>query len=41
MSEWDATSYAGKGTILRVLRSEADRMFALAEPASAWQAPTA
>jgi uncharacterized protein (TIGR03083 family) len=41
MGEWDATSYEGKDTILRVLRGEAERMFALADPASAWQAPTA
>jgi uncharacterized protein (TIGR03083 family) len=41
MSQWDATSYEGKDTILTILRSEADRLFALAEPASAWDAPTA
>ncbi len=41
MGEWDATSYEGKGTILRVVRAEADRMFALAEPPDAWEAPTA
>jgi uncharacterized protein (TIGR03083 family) len=41
MGEWDATSYAGKDTILTVLRGEADRLFALAEPASEWDAPTA
>ncbi len=32
MGEWHATSYAGKDTILTVLRDEADRLFALAEP---------
>lgn len=41
MSEWDATSYEGKNTILRVVRYEADRLFALAEPPDAWDAPTA
>ncbi|MEV0388356.1 maleylpyruvate isomerase family mycothiol-dependent enzyme [Nonomuraea sp. NPDC050643] len=41
MNEWDATSYAGKDTILRVVRDEAERMFALAEPEEAWEAPTA
>ncbi len=41
MSEWDATTYEGKDTILRVLRGEADRLFALAEPPAAWDAPTA
>ncbi|MEV0621039.1 maleylpyruvate isomerase family mycothiol-dependent enzyme [Nonomuraea sp. NPDC050404] len=41
MNEWDATSYAGKDTILRVVRDEAERLFAMAEPEEAWQAPTA
>ncbi|UBU09867.1 maleylpyruvate isomerase family mycothiol-dependent enzyme [Nonomuraea gerenzanensis] len=41
MNEWDATSYAGKDTILRVVRQEAERLFALAEPEDAWEAPTA
>ena len=41
MSEWDATSYEGKGTILRVVRDEADKLFALADQPGAWDAPTA
>jgi uncharacterized protein (TIGR03083 family) len=41
MSEWDATTYEGKETILRVVRYEAERLFALAEPPGAWEAPTA
>jgi uncharacterized protein (TIGR03083 family) len=41
MSEWDATSYEGKDTILRVVREEAQRMFALADQPAAWDAPTA
>ncbi|MFG1710045.1 maleylpyruvate isomerase family mycothiol-dependent enzyme [Nonomuraea sp. M3C6] len=41
MNEWDATSYAGKDTILRVVRDEAERLFDLAEPEEAWEAPTA
>ncbi|MFC4111294.1 maleylpyruvate isomerase family mycothiol-dependent enzyme [Nonomuraea zeae] len=41
MNEWDATSYAGKDTILRVVAEEAERLFALAEPEEAWEAPTA
>ena len=41
MSEWDATSYEGKGTILRVVRDEADRLFEMAEQPGAWEAPTA
>jgi uncharacterized protein (TIGR03083 family) len=41
MSEWDATSYEGKDTILRVVREEAARMFSLADQPAAWDAPTA
>jgi uncharacterized protein (TIGR03083 family) len=41
MNHWDATSYEGKDTILRVVRDEAERLFALAEPEEAWEAPTA
>ena len=41
MSEWDATSYEGKGTILRVVRNEAERLFEMAEAPGAWEAPTA
>jgi uncharacterized protein (TIGR03083 family) len=41
VSEWDATSYEGKDTILRVVRDEADKLFALAEQPGAWEAPTA
>ncbi len=41
MGEWDATSYQGKDTILRVVREEAQRMFALADQPTAWDAPTA
>lgn len=41
MSEWDATTVEGKDTILRVVREQANRMFALAEPTEAWKAPTA
>jgi uncharacterized protein (TIGR03083 family) len=41
MGEWDATSYEGKDTILRVVREEAARMFALASQSAAWDAPTA
>jgi len=31
MSEWNATTYEGKPTILRVVREQAERMFAMAE----------
>jgi uncharacterized protein (TIGR03083 family) len=41
MSEWNAMTYDGKDTILRVVRTEAERMFAMAEGPQAWDAPTA
>ena len=41
LSEWNAMTYEGKDTILRVVRDEAGQMFALAERPGAWDAPTA
>jgi len=41
MSEWNAMTYEGKDTILRVVRREASEMFRLAEQPGAWTAPTA
>jgi uncharacterized protein (TIGR03083 family) len=41
MTEWNAMTYAGKDTILRVVQDEASRMFALAGQPGAWDAPTA
>ena len=41
LSEWNAMTYEGKDTILRVVREEAAQMFALAEQPGAWEAPTA
>jgi len=41
MSEWNAMTYEGKDTILRVVRHEAQRFFALADRPEAWEAPTA
>jgi uncharacterized protein (TIGR03083 family) len=41
MSEWNAMTYEGKDTILRVVRREAEEMFALADQPGAWDAPTA
>ena len=41
MSEWNAMTYEGKDTILRVVRREADEMFTLAGQPGAWEAPTA
>jgi uncharacterized protein (TIGR03083 family) len=41
MSEWDATTYEAKDTLLRVVRREAERFFALVQAPDAWHAPTA
>ena len=41
MSEWNAMTYAGKDTILRVVQEQAGQMFALADQPDAWEAPTA
>jgi uncharacterized protein (TIGR03083 family) len=41
MSEWNAMTYEGKDTILRVVREQANQMFALAEQPGAWDAQTA
>jgi uncharacterized protein (TIGR03083 family) len=41
MSAWNAMTYDGKDTILRVVREEAERMFAMAEAPGAWEARTA
>jgi uncharacterized protein (TIGR03083 family) len=41
MSEWNAMTYEGKDTILRVVRRDADEMFTLADHPEAWEAPTA
>ena len=41
MSQWNAMTYEGKDTILRVVRAEAERLFALAEEPGAWDRPTA
>jgi uncharacterized protein (TIGR03083 family) len=41
MSEWNAMTYEGKDTILRVVQDQAGQMFALAEQAGAWESPTA
>jgi uncharacterized protein (TIGR03083 family) len=41
MSEWNAMTYEGKDTILRVVRNEAERMFAMADQPEAWYRPTA
>jgi uncharacterized protein (TIGR03083 family) len=41
MSEWNAMTYEGKDTILRVVRDEADAMFAMVEQPETWESPTA
>ena len=41
MTEWNAMSYEGKDTILRVVRDEAEGLIALASEPGAWDAPTA
>ena len=40
MSEWNAMTYEGKDTILRVVRHEAEQFFALAEEPGAWDRGT-
>src|SRR4026207_237632 len=41
MSEWNAMTYEGKDTILRVVKQEAQRLFALAGARGAGERPTA
>ena len=40
MSTWNAMTPEGKGTVLRVVRQEADQFFDLADSDEAWEAPT-
>jgi uncharacterized protein (TIGR03083 family) len=40
MGSWDATSYEGKDTIMRVVNQEADRFFTLAGEADSWDRST-
>ena len=39
--EWDATNYASKDNLLRVVREEAEAFFALTENPDNWEMPTA
>jgi uncharacterized protein (TIGR03083 family) len=41
MSEWNAMTYEGKNTILRVVRNEAEKLFSMADRSGAWDSPTA
>ena len=38
MNDWDATSYAAKDNLLRVVRREADALFQMAEGSDSWTA---
>jgi uncharacterized protein (TIGR03083 family) len=40
MSEWNAMTYDGKDTIMRVVRDEAEGMFAMADRPEMWEART-
>ena len=40
MSSWNAMTYEGKDTILRVVRHEAEQFFAMVDSDEAWEAPT-
>jgi uncharacterized protein (TIGR03083 family) len=39
--QWDATNYAAKDNLLRVVRAEAQRFFAFADDPKNWESPTA
>jgi uncharacterized protein (TIGR03083 family) len=39
-SEWDATNFAAKDNLLRIVREEAESFFSLAEVPENWQSPT-
>jgi uncharacterized protein (TIGR03083 family) len=41
MNEWNATGYAAKDNLLRVVHAEAEGMFEMAGAAGAWERPTA
>lgn len=40
MGEWDATTYEGKDTILRVVRQQADKVFGLVADPEVWERET-
>jgi uncharacterized protein (TIGR03083 family) len=39
-AQWDATNFAAKDNLLRIVREEAEGLFALAEKPENWEAPT-
>ena len=41
MNQWNGTNFEAKENLLRVIRKEADGLFALAERPGVWEAPTA
>jgi uncharacterized protein (TIGR03083 family) len=41
VNEWDATDYAAKDNLLRVVQREAEALFGMAEGSDTWTAPTA
>lgn len=41
MNDWDATDYAAKDNLLRVVRLEAEALFEMAEVSDSWTAATA
>jgi uncharacterized protein (TIGR03083 family) len=41
MNEWNATDYAAKDNLLRVVQTEADSLFEMAHADGAWERPTA
>jgi uncharacterized protein (TIGR03083 family) len=40
MSEWNAMTYEGKPTIMRVVHDQAEQLFAMADSPEAWERPT-
>jgi hypothetical protein len=40
-AQWDAANPANKDRLLRVVREEAERLFAYADVSANWEAPTA
>jgi hypothetical protein len=40
MNAWNAMTYEGKDTILRVVRREAEQFYDLVDSDTAWEAPT-
>ena len=41
MSSWNAMTYEGRDTLLRVVRQEAKSFYEMASPPEVWEQPTA